>query len=284
VTQLRQEYGDAVASPPLDAMIAELAKRQHGVVTLEQLRALGLNREWVRYRVAAGRLFPIHRGVYAVGHPGLSREGHFMAAVLASGERAALSHLSLAELRKVSRWPPSVIDVVSMSRRRVQGTRVHTARYLDPRDLTRFRGIPVTTVERMLVDLADVLTPHQLAWVIHEAAFRGLFDLAATRETMTRANGRRGLKTLQRAIGLHLSGSAGTRSAKEDAYLATLGEAALEAARVNTKIEVDVHWPRTGTVVEIDGAPHTRPSQRGEDGRRDAALADAGYEVTRIAM
>ncbi len=263
-------------------MIAELAKRQHGVVTLDQLRAIGLNREWVRYRVAAGRLFPIHRGVYAVGHPGLSREGQFMAAVLASGERAALSHLSLAELRKVSRWHPSMIDVVSMSRRRVEGTRVHTARYLDPRDLTRFRGIPVTTVARMLVDLADVLTPHQLAWVIHEAAFRGLFDLAATRETMARANGRRGLKTLKRAIELHLSGSAGTRSAKEDEYLATLGEAALEAARVNTKIEVDVHWPGTRTIVEIDGAPHSRPSQRGEDARRDAALARAGYEVTRI--
>ena len=101
---------------------------------------------------------------------------------------------------------------------------------------------------------------------------------------MARANGRQNLARLERAIELHLSGSAGTRSAKEDEYLATLGEAALETARVNTKIEVDVHWPGAGTIVEIDGAPHSRPSQRGEDERRDAALTGAGYEVTRIAM
>ena len=99
---------------------------------------------------------------------------------------------------------------------------------------------------------------------------------------MARARGRRGLKRLERAIELHLSGSAGTRSAKEDAFLAGLPEAERESALVNTKIEVDVHWPGSGLVVEIDGGNHERTSQRGEDERRDGALRAAGYEVQRL--
>ena len=106
------------------------------------------------------------------------------------GVRSGVGYFASIEVWNVSRWPPSrVIDVVSLSQRRPAGVRVHTARHLDARDLTKHRHIPVTTIERTLVDLTDVLTPHQLAFVIHEAAFRGLFDLAATRAVIERANG-----------------------------------------------------------------------------------------------
>ena len=205
-----------------------------------------------------------------------------MAGVLASGPRASASHLTAAEVRRVSRWPTSAIDVVSMARRRVDGVTVHACRHLDPRDLTRYRHIPVTTVERMLVDLADVLTAHQLAWVIHECAFRGWFHLGATREVMARSPGRR-LSVLARAIELHLSGSAGTRSAKEDAYLASLPADQQELVRVNTKLEVDFHWPDEQRVIEIDGQGHERPPTQAEDAERDARLEHAGIEVRRIA-
>ena len=95
---------------------------------------------------------------------------------------------------------------------------------------------------------------------------------------MARARGRRGLERLERAIELHFGGSAGTRSAKEVLRpLAALARGRAESALVNTKIEVDVHWPASGLVpVEIDGGNHERPSQRGEDERRDAALRAAG--------
>ena len=95
-------------------------------------------------------------------------------------------------------------------------------RTLDPRDVTTHNGIPVTTVHRTLVDLADDLTPHQLANVIHEAAYRGRFVEAAVRDAMGRVFGRRKLHVLERAIELHHAGSAGTKSAGEDAFL-TLG-------------------------------------------------------------
>ena len=99
---------------------------------------------------------------------------------------------------------------------------------------------------------------------------------------MARANGRRNLKRLERAIELHLSGSAGTRSAGEDAFLASLPEHERDTAVVNTKIEVDVHWPERGLVVEVDGPGHARPATRREDVERDARLRRAGLAVRRV--
>jgi very-short-patch-repair endonuclease len=255
-----------------------LAARQHGVVALAQLIALGLNREWVRRRVAAGRLHRVHRGVYAVGHPALSREGRWMAAVLAAGEASALSHLSVAQFWRVSRWPERTISVVSTARRTLDGVEVHTARSLDPRDLLVWKGIPVTTVARMCVDLTDVLTPHQLAFVIYRAEYWGIFDLAATEACRARAQGRRNLRVLDRALELRAQGSAGTRSAKEDAFLERQDVEPL----VNTRIEVDFQWPDKRRVVEIDGPHHRLRATKLEDQRRDGRLAAEGWDVERI--
>lgn len=130
----------------------------------------------------------------------------------------------------------------------------------------------------MLVDLCDVLTPHQLAYVIHQAGYWRRFDLAATRAAMARANGRRELHRLERALELRAQGSAGTRSAKEDAFL----EAQDVEPLVNTKIEVDFHWPDERRVVEADGPPHDRLASRVQDARRDEHLTAAGWEVTRV--
>jgi len=270
-------WREIAAPPSLDAEIAALAARQHGVVTTAQLR------KWcsdttIRRRIRDGRLHRVHRGVYAVGHAGLSRDGRFSAAVLGAGEDAALSHLSVADFWDVSRWRTSLISVVATTRRRLDGVEVHTVRTLDERDVLVDNGIRVTTVARMLVDLTDVLTPHQLAWVIHEATFKRIFSERATREAMARANGRRNLHVLERALELRAQGSAGTRSAKEDAFL----EAQTVEPLVNVKIEVDFHWPDEGRVVEIDGEGHNRLATRRDDARRDELLDRAGWEVTRV--
>jgi|tagenome__1003787_1003787.scaffolds.fasta_scaffold20798008_2 hypothetical protein len=272
--------GREYISEPLDpdAIIAALAARQHGVVTIAQLLEAGLDHDAVRRRMRAQRLHRIHRGVYAVGHPGLSFEGRSLAAVLACGAGSGVGHLTAAEVYRTSRWPRRAISVVTRTQRRPEGVEVHHCRGLDPRDLTTFKGIPITTVPRMLIDLADTMTAHQLAWVIHEAAFRHLFDLEATRAAVERANGRRGVAALNRAIELHLSGSAGTRSAAEDVYLASLPDA--DSVFVNTKLEVDLRWP-DGRIVEIDGLGHDRPPARREDAERDARLTRAGYRVSR---
>jgi very-short-patch-repair endonuclease len=264
-------------TPTPDRAIATLAARQHGVVTRGQLLA-HYSEATIRRRVAEGRLHRVHRGVYAVGHPGLSQHGIWSAAVLAAGENAALSHLSVAEFWDVSRWPTSVTSVVSTARRSLEGVELRTVRRLDERDVILWNGIRVTTVARMLVDLTDLLTPHQLAYVIHEADFKRIFDERAVRAAIARANGRRNLHRLERALELRAQGSAGTRSAKEDAFLE---QQAIEPL-VNVKIEVDFHWPDKGRVVEVDGYGHRRRATRLEDARRDALLDDAGWRVERV--
>ena len=142
-------------------------------MTIAQLLAAGLDTARSRDGWRRGRLHRVARGVYAVGHVALSREGTFLAAVLEAGEGAALSHLAVAELWEVRKYRASVIDVVVPRRRRVTtATRIHRTT-LHPRDVTVHRGIPVTTIARMLVDLTDVLTAHEVANVIHEAEYRG---------------------------------------------------------------------------------------------------------------
>ncbi len=230
----------------------------------------------------AGTLHRIHRGVYAVGHPRLEERGLWMAAVLAAGDGAALAGLSAASLWRISRWNPVEIHVIAPGhRRRRVDFRLQTTRNLDPRDITRQHGIPVTSVARTLVDLTDILTAPQLANVIHEAAFRKRFDDRAVRTAMARANGRMRLSVLSEALELNRGGSAGTKSQCEDRFLELLGDR--PGPRINVEVEgilVDFAWP--GTIVEIDGRGHERARTRAEDERRDARLRAAGYRVIRI--
>ena len=267
-------------------MVAQIAARQHGVVRLAQLLWAGLNHEAVAWRVKAKRLHRLYRGVYAVGHVGLSEKGHMLAAVYACGDGSALNLWHCAWHWNVSRFGlPARIDVVVPRQCRPRPpVRAHECRGLDRRDITLHQRIPVTRVSRLLVDLSDVLTPFQLAYVIHEAAFRGLFSVAATRDAIARANGRHHLKRLERAIELHLSGSAGTKSNGEDNFLRRT-EGRVEEPLVGTHLlneEVDFHWPSRRLVVEIDGSPHGRPPTRRDDARRDAKLAAAGLTVLRL--
>jgi hypothetical protein len=174
--------------------------------------------------------------------------------------------------------------VVSPKRRQIEGVRVHHCRNLDPRDVTVFRGIPVTTVARTLVDLTDDLCAERLANVIHEAAFRNRFDLAATRAAMERANGRRRLGVLEAALTLHTAGSPGTRSNAEDAFLSMIRAVGTPEPLVNHRVaglEVDFHWPDLKLVVEIDGHGHRRPRTSLDDKQRDRRLREAGYAVMR---
>jgi very-short-patch-repair endonuclease len=262
-------------------MIAAVSGRQYGVITTAQLHAVGLGRNGISERVKARRLHPLYRGVYAVGHNRLSQQARWMAAVLAAGEGAVLSHASAAKHWNVWRGREEAIDVTTPGQRRTRaGFRVHRARRLDPRDVTTHQGIPITTVPRTLVDLATTLTPHQLANVIHEAAYRKRFNATATKATMARAQGR-DLTNLHAALHAHASGSAGTRSTLEDEFLQRVTTKPV----VNTKlhgIEVDFHWPDRNLVVEIDGPGHDRPRTKQEDAARDETLRAAGITVVRI--
>jgi hypothetical protein len=273
---------DKSGNPP-DVRIAGIAARQHGLIALAQLRAAGLDDPAVLRRVRAGRLHRIGRGVYSVGHASLSQEGRWLAAVMEAGEGAALSHLAAAKLWEIWRRRVNTVDVLSP--RRSRSPYVHRTRHLDPRDITKRNGIPVTMVARTLVDLTDVLTAEQLANVIHEAAFRQRFSEPATRAAMERAHGRRNLLFLEEALRAHAGGSAGSKSGPEDRLLQLVREHGLPEPLVNTDvhgIEVDFHLPELKLCVEVDGPGHQRPRTQREDAERDQRLTAAGYRVIRV--
>jgi very-short-patch-repair endonuclease len=263
-----------------DAPLWIVAGRQHGVVKGGQIE---LSRAGIAEWVRTGRLHRKYRGVYAVGHPKLSREGEWLAAVYASGDGAALASLSAAFLARTIRYEPRRIHVIGPRRRKAQpGFEFRWCRNLDPRDIVIVNGIPVTTVARTLVDLTDVMTAEQLANVIHEAAFRGIFSEAATRDAMARAPGRR-LSVLEAALRLHNSGSAGSKSGNEARFLRLVRGAGLPEPRHNVLVhgfEVDFSWP--GLCVEVDGPGHGRRRTKADDRIRDAALQARGLTVLRF--
>jgi hypothetical protein len=282
VSQPTFPTGRSTATPPsVDEIIAAIAAPQHGLITFLQLLAAGLTDSAITKRVGRGVLHRVHRGVYAVGVAALSGEARWHAATLAAGDGTALGLLSAAALHEISRFHSPLVAVLSPRLRLLEGVRVHRYRSLDPRDVTTRKGIPVTTVHRTQVDLTDVLTPHQLTNVIYQAAFKGRWVEPATRDSMARANGRRNLHVLDKAIALYKSGSAGTRSGAEDAFL----RLDLPEPLVNTDLhgfEVDFQWPDLKLAVEIDGPHHGRPHDRGADVRQDRALQAAGYETLRF--
>ena len=255
------------------------------MITTAQLERAGIGRSAIAKRAANGRLHRRYRGVYAVGQPRLSRQGEWIAAILACGPRAYLASLTAAVHLRLWRRRVTAIHVLAPRGRTPRGVQARAYRRLDRRDVTVRGGIPVTTVPRTLVDLTDVLTAHQLANVIHEAAFRNLFDERAVRAAIHRANGRHNLHVLTKALELNAAGSAGTRSELEDRFLALTSRSDLPKPPVNTRVddfEVDFHWPQLNLIVEVDGPAHTRPRTRRDDQRRDARLRAAGHTVLRL--
>lgn len=272
-------------APLRDRAVAEVAAKQHGLVTSTQLREIGLDSAAITRRVDAGRLHRRARGVYSVGP--LSRHGAFLAAVLAAGPGALLSHWAAAELHNVTPYRASLIDVVVPSKRQSPpGTKYHRTT-IHWHDRTDRDGIPVTSIARLLVDLTDeARIAHEITAVIRQAAYNGSYSLLATQDARRRANGRRNIALLDEAIALYEAGSAGTRSRQEVRTIALLDAHGLSRPIVNTKllgVEVDFHWPQERLIIELDGPHHQRAPDRRDDARRDARLERAGYAIVRVA-
>ena len=151
-----------------------LAAPQWGVVDIAQLRACGLNDVDVALRVERGSLHPKHRGVYAVGHEYLPLQGRFLAALLACGDGALLSHRAAAAVGGFLAWRGGPIDVLVLdtTTRLHAGIRLHRTIRLQPEDVQRRDGLPVTTPARTLVDLAAVLEYRTLRRATREAQAR----------------------------------------------------------------------------------------------------------------
>ena len=251
----------------------------------------GLTRKMVDGHARRGSLVRLHRGVYALGHRQLRREGFWLAAVLASGPGAVLSHREAAALHGIRQSNRPRVDVTVRTSRGRTSPQIaaHHAPTLDAEDITTVDGIPVTTVARTLVDLATVLAPDHLAKAIGEAERLRLFDLRKLDESRERVRHRTGpgharLTTAlaeQRALATTL-----TRSALEDAFLKAIRNAGIPVPRTNAPLhgfEVDALWPAQRLVVELDGYAyhHTAPAFQ-RDRTKSNVLTMAGYTVLRF--
>jgi very-short-patch-repair endonuclease len=248
-----------------DLLIARIAARQHGVVSISQLLSAGLTKHGVTRRVAAGRLHRIHRGVYAVGHKGLSSRGRWKAATLALGPTAVLSHTSAAELWGMPRKRgglPHVTLPGTADRPRRKGLTAHRSSTLTRAETTIRDGIPVTTPSRTLADLAPTVEPKLARAARRQAEFDHL-PLNAGHTTDR------------------------TRSDLERAFLRLCRRHRLPEPEVNVRVgpyTVDFLWRETKLIVEVDGyRAHAGRQAFTDDRVRDARLAVLGFDVRRIA-
>jgi very-short-patch-repair endonuclease len=264
----------------VDARIVRIAARQHGVISRPQLLAAGLGSQAIRYRAAHNRLHRLHNGVYAVGFPSPAPLPRAMAAVLACGPDAVLSHGSAAALWEIGRWT-APIEITAPARRTRRGIRCHESK-LSRGDTTTNYGIPVTTPARTLVDLADVLDDRALTRATNDARVRRLVTSEQIAEQTSQSPGR----CAQARLNSTNSHDAPTRSALEDRFLELVRAHRLPAPAVNQRVrghEVDALWRRQRIIVELDGrAYHDHPDAFERDRARDAALLAAGYKVMRI--
>jgi Protein of unknown function (DUF559). len=270
--------------------MAELAERQHGVVASRQLYSLGFSEAQIRSRVSAGWLHSVHRSVYAVGHSRLTRDGYWMAAVLACGPRAVLSHIHAGALWSIrSGPPPGPIDVTLRTRagrRRRAGIRVHRPRRLPDDELSLRRGIPCTAPARTILDLASVLSSRRLERVIDEGDRLRLFVTDDLVELLRRHRGHPGARPLRGVLARHAVGSTVTRSELEERFLALCSRYDLLQPEVNVPLldyVVDFLWGEAQIVVEVDGhASHSTRRAFQADRDRDGRLSVAGYRVLRF--
>jgi hypothetical protein len=259
------------------------------VVARRQLAALGVSRHTADHWLRAGRLHRVHRGVYALGHTALRPEGYRLAAVLACGPNAVLSHRSAAAHWGLLRSDQTRIDVTApRGRHGTPGIRLHRTRSLDTQDTTHHQGILITTVHRTLLDLAATARPSELERALAQSERLRLYDHRATTDVIARNNGHHGTHVLARAASRKPEW---TQNAWEAEFLNLIRQAGLPEPETNDAFHVpdhghcepDYHWPQHRVIVETDGfeTHGTRQAFR-NDRAKDAALTACGYRVLRF--
>jgi hypothetical protein len=267
--------------------VARVAAERDGVLSIHQLRACGLDDHAIARRVRDGRLHRLYRGVYAVGHIGLTLRGRFRAAVLACGERAVLSHFAAAAFWGFWTWDARLIDVtIASGTRAVDGIRVHRSRTLE-RDVFVRHGIRVTSPARTLLDLAAVLPERSLRRMARRAQAQRAVTIREIHERLARANGHHGAERLRAVIA---DGPAPTRSDLEDLLLDLLDKAKIQRPEINAPLRFedetitpDYLWRAQRVAIEADSVTwHEHKLTREHDADKQARLEAAGLRVLRI--
>lgn len=262
---------------------------------MTQLLELGYAANTVLEWAQSGRLHRLHQGVYAVGHRRLSWHSRCWAAVLGAEANevdevvwpAVASHASAAYLWGIYRYAPERIDVTAPIRRRAKREFVvHFSSILAPEDREERQGIPVTSVPRLLTDLAIRARPEQLDRLLERTEELGLFDLRALQDVLDRAGGHRGRGRLRRALALYQPDPTFTRSRFEKDFRRRARRAGIPTPSMNFNahgVELDAYWPDLRFAVELDlYETHGTRAAFERDRLRQEELKLRGIEMVRI--
>jgi very-short-patch-repair endonuclease len=262
--------------------LARLAAGQHGVVTRAQLLEAGVSRQEIGTRLRRGALLQEHRGVYRVGHRAPSVAATYLAAVFAAGEGALLGGRAAAHWWVLLKGPAPAPEVLCRTERRIEGVRTRRSRGLDALDVAVWRGIPVTTIPRTLVDLAAELVEDDLARVCHEAGVRYGVTPNAVLAVLARRPSSRGAGKLRRIMEGDVRV---TLSKLESGFLKLLRAEGLPLPVTNRLAggrRVDCRWPDERLTVELDGYQfHNSRHAWEQDRQREREARARGDEFRR---
>jgi hypothetical protein len=263
-----------------------LAENQHGVISSDQLRAVGYTGQAIYHRIKTGRLHPLHRGVYAVGRSNVTAHGRWMAAVIACGSGSVISHSSAAALWRMGPERSGLVELSlpSLSRRRRPGLEIHQRPSLQKRDLTREFGIPVTTPVQTLVDMSLRLDRPGIERMINEADKFNVVHPPQLREALEVRSGEPGVARLRCILDRRTFRL--TKEELERRFLPLAAKAGLPVpvtGQFVNDFEVDFYWPALGLVVETDGLRyHRTPAEQAQDRLRDQTHTAAGLTPLRF--
>jgi hypothetical protein len=290
VKPVRRPQGDKVASrlsiAERERLLADRALRQEGTVARDQLLDIGFSKDEISHRLQTGQLRRIHGGVYAAGAQPLTQLAWWWAALLGARPSPALSHVSsLAKMGLARERGRIHVTVTHRGGRNLSGVVVHRCRSIHPGDLTRVGGIPVTTLPRTLLDVAETEGAEFIAKVLEEADRRELLDPAAIEACARRNPGRRGLAILLPLVAEYVP-TPDAKEGLERRFQLFLVERGLPAPLVNTLVHgylVDCFWPEAGVIVELDSRTwHNHWDARERDLVRDATLQRHGLRPLRV--
>lgn len=264
----------------------ELARNQHGVVSRDQLLGIGYKRHAIDHRIRTGRLYPLHRAIYAVGRPHVTEHGLWMAAVLACGSGAIISHSSAAALWRIGTEDRDAVELSLPSpfQRRRPGIRIHRRPSLQPCDVTREYGIPVTTPVQTLIDMSLRLDRPGVERMINEADKYNVTHPPQLREALAQRAGEPGAAKLRFILDRRTFRL--TKEELERRFLPLVRRAGLPIPLTGqwvNEFEVDFYWPDLGLVVETDGLRyHRTPAEQARDRLRDQTHTAAGLTPLRF--
>jgi very-short-patch-repair endonuclease len=286
---IRHPTGAQLRTHLLDRAVADLAQRQHAVVSRRQLLALGMGRRAIAGRLERGQLHEVFRGVYVVGVCRISRHGRWMAAVLACGDGAVLSHRSAGRLWRLlplaGEWVDVTCPEAEVERKGIIG---HRSRFRDDEWLVH-DAIPVTSPFRTIFDLAAVLEMRELERAFHEAEVREVRDRVSLPMLLERYPGRRGTRKVQALLESRRPAMI-TRNDFEEAFVALVDRYAIRRPRMNADLairgrffEIDALWEDERVAVELDSREvHGTRKKFESDRLRDRILIAEGWRTMRI--